>query len=415
MEHQPIINIGMIGHVSDGKSTITKALTGVATQKHSSEKQKNITIRIGYANAKILKCNSCPVPECYFSTCSENYDNKCPKCESQATLMNHVSFVDCPGHNMLLATMLNGTSVMNYTILVESVANPNIPAPQTVEHFNCVKNMNIPNIATIMNKIDLVNKDKCSDLCDKLQDYLDANMCKSKLIPMSATHEINLDILCMLLAHLPKPEKSQELLKMPVIRSFNINKPGTKFDDLQGGVIGGSIISGSISVNDNIYLVPGHVKKNQETNQYTCKPIICKVESINSEKNKIDTASSGGLIGIKLDIDHGLTYDDKLVGNIMTNNITGVVTNNFEAYINYIDNNKIELGKVYVFNINSNNINGKIVSMNNNIAHIILEHHQYIDNNDIISISFNNNSSINLIGYCKFSFDLKCNKIPIII
>ena len=56
-----------------------------------------------------------------------------------------------------------------------------------------------------------------------------------------------------------------------------------------------------------------------------------------------------------------------------------------------------------------------IVSINKNIAHIILEHHQYIDNNDIISISFNNNSSINLIGYCKFSFDLKCNKIPIII
>ncbi len=64
MEHQPIMNIGMIGHVSDGKSTITKALTGKATQQHSKERESNITIRIGYANAKILKCNSCKVPEC---------------------------------------------------------------------------------------------------------------------------------------------------------------------------------------------------------------------------------------------------------------------------------------------------------------------------------------------------------------
>lgn len=407
MEHQPIMNIGMIGHVSDGKSTITKALTGITTQKHSQEKQKNITIRIGYANAKILKCNSCKVPECYYSTSSDNYLNKCPKCNSDAILMNHVSFVDCPGHNMLLATMLNGTSVMNYTILVESVSNPVIPAPQTLEHFNCIKNMNIPNIITVLNKIDLVSKEKCKELCKGLQDFLDKNHCVSTVIPMSATHSINIDILCMILAHLPKPNIKLDILKMPIIRSFNINKPGTKIEDLQGGVVGGSIISGIIKKYDMVFMVPGLIIKENDVNKY--KPLICKVESINSEKNNLEEAISGGLIGIKLDIDPGLACDDKLTGNVITNKITGIVTNNLEAKIKKCS--QLDPKSQYVFNINSNNICGKITSKKGDIIRIQLDNYQYIDDNDIITISQTTNGSINLVGYCVFSKELKYTHI----
>jgi translation initiation factor 2 subunit 3 len=403
MINQPIMNIGMIGHVSDGKSTITKALTGTATQKHSQEKQKNITIRIGYANAKILKCDSCKKPECYYSTSSDNCENKCPKCDSNSILMNHVSFVDCPGHNMLLATMLNGTSVMDYTILVESSANQNIPAPQTIEHFNCVKNMNIPIIATVLNKIDLINKEKCKYLISDFKNYLSSNECDCPIIPMSATHSINIDILCMILAHLPKPNRNIDILKMPIIRTFNINKPGTKIEDLEGGVIGGSIISGNINKNDIVNLVPGMIIKENEISYY--KPLICKIESINSEKNNLETAISGGLIGIKLDIDPGLTCDDKLTGNIITKNITGIVTNNFEAIIKKCY--QLDPKSQYIFNINSNNINGKITSKKGEIIKIQLDNYQYIDDNDIITISQNNNGCINLIGYCIFSKKLK--------
>jgi len=407
MEHQPIMNIGMIGHVSDGKSTITKALTGITTQKHSQEKQKNITIRIGYANAKILKCTNCKIPECYYSTHSGDYNNECPRCKKDSILMNHVSFVDCPGHNMLLSTMLNGTSVMNYTILVESVSNPVIPAPQTLEHFNCIKNIGIRNIATILNKIDLISKDKCIELCDTLNDFLKQNNCTSNIIPMSATLGLNLDILCMILAHLPKPDSTTSILKMPIIRSFNINKPGTRIEDLEGGVIGGSIISGSVNIKDNLYLLPGMIIDNDD--QICFKPLTCKVLSINSEKNNLTTAISGGLIGIKLDIDPGLSVDDKLVGNVLTNEINGVVTNNFEAEIKFSE--KIQINRSYIFNINSNNINGKITSINNNIINIKLDNYQYINNDDIITISMSFNNSINLQGYCVFNKTLKYNEI----
>jgi translation initiation factor 2 subunit 3 len=431
MDFQPVMNIGMIGHVSDGKTTITKQLTGTLTQKHSSEKQKNLTIRLGYANAKILKCSSCKEPECYFSVSSETFDYICPTCNSTAILMNHVSFVDCPGHNMLLATMLNGTSVMDYTILVESVSNPNIPAPQTLEHFNCIKNMNIKNIATILNKIDLITKEKTKDLCIDLQTFLKENNCESKVIPMSATHKINLDILCMILANLPKPQRSSDNFKMPIIRSFNINKPGTDIDNLNGGVIGGSIISGEIKLDDELYLIPGMIIK--EECKY--KPLKCKVLTINSEKNNLSKAFPGGLIGIKLDIDPGLTADDGLSGNILTNNITGIVTNNFNVILNKkLDNTldllgstprierntptgllgstpRIERNTNYIFNINSNNINGKLKKIEENLYEVKLDNYQYIDNNDIITISINNNSSITLLDFCKFDINQKYQSI----
>jgi len=450
MDYQPIMNIGMIGHVSDGKTTITRKLTGTLTQKHSSERQKNLTIRLGYANAKICKCSSCSEPECYFSVSSDIMEYICPTCMSQAKLMNHISFVDCPGHNMLMSTMLNGTSVMDYTILVESTANVNFPAPQTIEHFKCIKSMGIANILTILNKIDLIKKDKATEMCYKLQEFLDSHKCNSKIIPTSATHEINMDIICMILANLPKPlelsnnnskannsyqsdnkliplelsdnskannsyqsdnklpKRNIDKIKMPIIRSFNINKPGTSVKDLQGGVVGGSIQYGIINKSDNLFLVPGMVY--QEDNIFKVKPIKCKVESINSEKNILDKATSGGLIGIKMNIDPGLTADDGLIGNVLVDKIDGIITNKFQIKTNV----KLSRKYNYVFNINSNNINGKITKPNKSNEHIIeinLESHQYITKDDIITISVNNNDNIILIDYCKFNMDLPYDNI----
>jgi len=406
MDFQPVINIGMLGHVSDGKTTITKQLTGTLTQKHSSEKQKNLTIRLGYANAKICKCFSCSEPECYFSLSSEIFEYKCPKCSSNAKLMNHISFVDCPGHNMLMSTMLNGTSVMDYTILVESTANLNLPAPQTLEHFNCIKNMNIKNIATIINKIDLVNKEKAKEICNIMQDFLNNNNCTSPIIPVSATHKINIDILCMILAHLKIPQRNLDMIKMPVIRSFNINKPGTHIDDLNGGVIGGSIQTGRIKCNDNLFLVPGMIINNDNIINFI--PVKCKIESINSEKNNLNEATPGGLIGIKMNIDPGLTADDGLIGNVLVDKITGIVTNNFELKVN----KKLSKKNQYIFNINSNNINGKIIKNDQeNIIEVMLENHQYINDGDIITISINNGININLLDFCKFDTKLKYTHI----
>lgn len=86
ISRQATINIGTIGHVAHGKSTVVKAISGVETVRFRQEKVRNITIRLGYANAKIYKCPKCPAPECYKSYSSDKEDS--PKCENEGCTQN---------------------------------------------------------------------------------------------------------------------------------------------------------------------------------------------------------------------------------------------------------------------------------------------------------------------------------------
>jgi translation initiation factor 2 subunit 3 len=114
---QATINIGTIGHVAHGKSTVVKAISGVQTVRFKNELERNITIKLGYANAKIYQCDNpeCPRPTCYRSYKSEKeVDPPCERdgCAGTYRLLRHVSFVDCPGHDILMSTMLSGAAVM---------------------------------------------------------------------------------------------------------------------------------------------------------------------------------------------------------------------------------------------------------------------------------------------------------------
>lgn len=93
---QATINIGTIGHVAHGKSTVVKAISGVQTVRFKNELERNITIKLGYANAKIYKCDNdkCPRPTCYKSFKSEKeVDPKCERedCDGTLRLVRHVS------------------------------------------------------------------------------------------------------------------------------------------------------------------------------------------------------------------------------------------------------------------------------------------------------------------------------------
>lgn len=95
---QATINIGTIGHVAHGKSTVVKAISGVQTVRFKNELERNITIKLGYANAKIYKCDSpdCPRPGCFRSFKSEKeVDPPCQRegCEGRYRLLRHVSYV----------------------------------------------------------------------------------------------------------------------------------------------------------------------------------------------------------------------------------------------------------------------------------------------------------------------------------
>lgn len=95
---QATINIGTIGHVAHGKSTVVKAISGVQTVRFKNELERNITIKLGYANAKIFKCDNeeCPRPGCFRSYKSEKeVDPPCERdgCSGTYRLLRHVSLV----------------------------------------------------------------------------------------------------------------------------------------------------------------------------------------------------------------------------------------------------------------------------------------------------------------------------------
>jgi hypothetical protein len=124
---------GTIGHVAHGKSTVVKAISGVQTVRFKTELVRNITIKLGYANAKIFKCDNpkCYRPGNYKAMSSATIDRpSCEKCYFSMTLQRHVSFVDCPGHDILMATMLNGAAVMDAALLLIA-GNETCPQPQT--------------------------------------------------------------------------------------------------------------------------------------------------------------------------------------------------------------------------------------------------------------------------------------------
>ncbi len=368
IKKQPIVNMGVIGHVSNGKSTVTKCLTGIATQKHSDEKKRNITIKMGYANARIFKCHECDEPECYDSTGEEVETMKCKHCESDMELVNHISICDVPGHNSFMTAMMNGTSVMDYTILIESAMNKEFPAPQTTEHLLCTNISKIPNVACCLNKLDIIKKSDAKVYMEKLKSELIGTQAEdSPLIPISATMGLNIDALLQILANLkPKDKNYEEKGVMFIVRSFNINKCGTTVQDLKGGVVGGSIIKGHFKLDDEVIIKPGYVTKNTEgTSKFKYYPIKTKINTINSEKTNLELAVSGGLIGVGMDIDCGLTANDGLVGSILMSE-TYEKDNIYKVYeeleleFEKFRDSEIKLNMNVLINMNSSNCKGKV-------------------------------------------------------
>lgn len=410
---QPTINVGMIGSVSNGKSSITEKLTEVKTQKHSKEREQNITIKLGYANFKIFKCGSCPKPKCYQSRNSYIMTCKCKYCDSVMELVKHISALDNPGHNGLMTTMLNSTSIIDTTILVESASNKE-PAQQTKEHLYALKMTNLHSDIVCLNKVDLIKKENAFAKIDVLSRFLKGtNAENAPIIPIAANYGLNIDVLCEYICELIKEPKRNldKTLKMIIVRSFNINKPNTTIDKLDGGIIGGSIVQGVAKLEDEIIILPGVIKKysgngNKISWQYT--PLIGKILSINSEKNNLIYAISGGLIGLKLDIDPGYCTNDGLVGNVVTHSNNADEYKIYETlYVKFDLVNSDNVGKFGegdILILNSNACNGKCVIEKLRNAKAILkliDSPICVKNGDYITLSKSIGNSMVIAGRCE--------------
>ncbi len=303
-KYLPEVNIGLVGHVDHGKTSMTQILTGKWTDTHSEEIKRGITIRLGYADATFYYCEKC-----------KSYTNaaKCNKCFEDAKPSRAVSFIDAPGHETLMATVLSGASLMDGALLIIS-ADEKCPRPQTAEHLKALDVVGINKIIIVQNKVDLVSEDQAIAHYKQIKDFVKGTVAENApIIPVSAISGANIDVLIEAIEkNIVTPKR--DLKKTPrfyVARSFDINKPGTPINDLRGSVVGGSLTQGSIKTGDELEIRPG-VKVEEKWVPLTTKTI----ETIRSGQ-RVKQAEPGGLLAIQTDIDPALSRGDGLVGNIV--------------------------------------------------------------------------------------------------
>lgn len=300
----PEVNIGLVGHVDHGKTSLTQALTGKWTDTHSEELKRGITIRLGYADVTFYHCPKCG---------AYSNSNKCQGCFETALPERTVSFLDAPGHETLMATVLSGASLMDGALLIIA-ADEECPQPQTAEHLKALDIVGIKNIIIVQNKIDLVSEQDASKHYEQIKKFVKGTVAENApIVPISAIHNANIDILIETIEKsIPTP--TRRLDKNPrfyAARSFDINKPGADISKLKGGVIGGSLTDGLLKKGEEIEFRPGININGKWT------PLKSKiVEIIHGHKN-VDNAKPGGLVALQTELDPSLTRGDGLAGIII--------------------------------------------------------------------------------------------------
>ena len=300
-DNRPEVNIGLVGHVDHGKTSLTQALTGKWTDTHSEEIKRGITIRLGYADATFYICRQChsygTTPTC--------------ACGSSAEPRRAVSFIDAPGHETLMATVLSGATLMDGALLL-TAANETCPQPQTAEHLKALDIVGIKNIVIVQNKVDLVTTERCREHYQEIKTFVKGTVAENApVIPISAVHRVNIDKLIEAIQEtITTPQRDEKAEPVFYIaRSFDINPPGTAIDGLQGGVIGGSLVSGVLRVGDTIDIRPGALVEKKWTT------LTSTVHSI-MQAGERQEARPGGLVALQTGLDPSFVKGDLLAGNI---------------------------------------------------------------------------------------------------
>ena len=290
----PELNVGVVGHIDHGKTTLLAKLTGKFPDTHSEELKRGITIKLGYADMIISKEGN-------------DYNNK-----GKGTPVRYISFIDAPGHEMLMATMLSGAAIIDAAVLVIA-ANEGIK-PQTREHFIALQAKKIKNIIIVQNKIDLVTKEQALKNYKDIKELVKGTIAEnSPIIPISAQQEININKLIEEIAkvEIQKRDADSEPIFL-IARSFDINRPGASVEKLHGGVLGGILKKGILHVGDEIEIKPGlSIKK---ANQQTYQTLTTKILSLHRGNESVAELSPGASISIETELDPFLTKADSLSG-----------------------------------------------------------------------------------------------------
>ncbi|KAL7051645.1 hypothetical protein ACKWTF_004547 [Chironomus riparius] len=264
------INIGLLGHVDSGKTSLSKVLSNVSStaafDKNPQSKERGITLDLG------------------FSALSIDAPDK-----TDGLIL---TFVDCPGHNSLIRTIIGGNLIIDMMILVVDIQKGF--EPQTGECL-ILGEINKKPMIVVLNKIDMIEESKrdtaIEKMTKKVSKTLDATIFKeTKIIPVSAIKNINIDKLIELIKDEACKLELRRLNDAPFLfafdHCFSIKGSGT--------ILSGTVLQGSIKINDNI--------------QIPSLKIDRKIKSMQMFKKPIEKAISGDRVGICI-----TNFDSKLL------------------------------------------------------------------------------------------------------
>lgn len=286
--------------------------------------------------------------------------------------------------------MLNGAAVMDAALLLIA-GNEVCPQPQTSEHLAAVEIMKLQHIIILQNKIDLVKDTQAREQHGQILDFVQGTVADgAPIVPISAQLKYNIDVVCeYICTKIPIPVRDfASTPRLIVIRSFDVNKPGTEVDELRGGVAGGSIVQGVLKLNDEIEVRPGIVTKDAQ-GALRCTPIFSTILSLFAESNDLQYAVPGGLIGVGTRIDPTLCRADRLVGQVLgeVGKLPQIFT---ELEINFFllrrllgvksegdDKKQTKVAKlakaeVLMVNIGSTSTGGRVLAVKADLAKIVL-------------------------------------------
>ena len=289
VRNKPHVNVGTIGHVDHGKTTLTAAILKVLTAAGGTAQDKSVDEIDAAPEEKERGIT--------ISTAHVEYE----------TEARHYAHVDCPGHADYVKNMITGAAQMDGAILVVSAADG--PMPQTREHILLARQVGVPYIVVFLNKVDQVTDPELIDLVeDEIKELLtkyDFPGDKTPIVRGSAlkalenpTDEeaakpIN-ELMAAVDSYIPEPQRDiDKAFLMPVEDVFSIEGRGT--------VVTGRIERGQIKINDEIEMV-GLGKENAKT-------VITGIEMFNKSLQEGQAGDNAGILlrGIKKeDIERGV-------------------------------------------------------------------------------------------------------------
>jgi translation initiation factor 2 subunit 3 len=309
-----------------------------------------------------------------------------------------------------MATMLSGAAIMDGAILVIA-ADETCPQPQTREHLAAAEVIGIKNIIVVQSKIDIVDEKRALKSHDEIKNFVKGTIAENApIIPISAQHRINIDVLLNSIEELiptPKRDETKPPL-MYVIRSFDTNKPGTEIENLEGGIVGGTISQGKFTVGDEIEIRPGVSVEREGKTVYD--PLVSEIVSLHAGEKDVEQAACGGLVGVRTLLDPSYTKADGLTGNIVgkTGTLPPTLTElTMETHVleravgtkELLKIDKINFDETLLLHVGAAVNVGKVISLKGNTARMKLTRPVCVQACDRVAISRKIAARWRLIGY----------------